>query len=363
MSASDSTEAKGDAPCPEHIKQWQDWSTCFNPSTLEPLLPVKELIFDILELEIPTTMIRVSKELYDKIIPGLYFEIHLSDERIDRLMYGLLHPIEGSDSANGNGDDDQYHLGIRKKKAFEHVEYLVMLHKDAAEKFIKICGHYEDDVVEHWKLDGPPSPIFPNLEHVHLSFPLLKDMATAYTFCRRLSVHALNHPLVMRLPEIIGRHAKAKSTCLVWPLLWERPEELFDPENDDDIFEPTIAIAMQATMQRLKQKANIDKVRIHIRAFDLQEASTYEPEDDSSPEIVYDIIPQPSLSAEDLFNALFDHDLWGTVKEKVNVRLRYLVPQLQGYQEELEREGDLAKHHLEGKAAVIDDETSCPCGI
>ncbi|OCF34931.1 hypothetical protein I316_03478 [Kwoniella heveanensis BCC8398] len=320
MSASDSTEAKGDAPCPEHIKQWQDWSTCFNPSTLEPLLPVKELIFDILELEIPTTMIRVSKELYDKIIPGLYFEIHLSDERIDRLMYGLLHPIEGSDSANGNGDDDQYHLGIRKKKAFEHVEYLVI-------------------------------------------FPLLKDMATAYTFCRRSFVHALNHPLVMRLPEIIGRHAKAKSTCLVWPLLWERPEELFDPENDDDIFEPTIAIAMQATMQRLKQKAGFDKVRIHIRAFDLQEASTYEPEDDSSPEIVYDIIPQPSLSAEDLFNALFDHDLWGTVKENVNVRLRYLVPQLQGYQEELEREGDLAKHHLDGKAAVIDDETSCPCGI
>ncbi|WVQ94115.1 hypothetical protein IAU59_001193 [Kwoniella sp. CBS 9459] len=57
-------------------------------TTLEPLLPVQYLIFAELKELVPLTMLRVSRSLYEELLPAIYTSIRLSEKNIDHFLQG-----------------------------------------------------------------------------------------------------------------------------------------------------------------------------------------------------------------------------------------------------------------------------------
>ncbi|WVF66501.1 hypothetical protein IAT40_001241 [Kwoniella sp. CBS 6097] len=57
-------------------------------TTLEPLFPVQHLIFDHLKRLIPLKLLRVSKSLYEELLPTIYTTIKLDEKNIGRFLQG-----------------------------------------------------------------------------------------------------------------------------------------------------------------------------------------------------------------------------------------------------------------------------------
>ncbi|WVF66500.1 hypothetical protein IAT40_001240 [Kwoniella sp. CBS 6097] len=360
MSATETTVPEiHKAETPEYIKQWQEWSTDFHLTTLQPLFPIKDLIFDILEHEKSAyTLIRVSKELYDRIIPWLYFDITLNVKTIDCFKYGLLKPI------GKPANQTQYRLGKRMRAALKYVENVYIMDLKAAKRLIELCTEYDDDVVKHWKRSKQPPAIFPNLKHLSLGFGLIGDIATAHTFAIKSSVHALNPPPLYELCEVIANHARAETMCMGWPHAWERPEEFYDSDCYDDIFEPTLANAVTELLICLDEYDVFEKIRIHILSSHLSEALILDDDDEEefSAELEYEIIRHSVIRPVFMLNDLYDHcTMIDSIPESPD-RPRYFVPPIVGLEEAMLEEQELMDE-IKTSVVVMDETKYCPCDM
>ncbi|OCF34923.1 hypothetical protein I316_03470 [Kwoniella heveanensis BCC8398] len=355
-------------PTPEYIKQWQEWSTSFNPSTLQPLHPVKDLIFDILEDEenMVYTLIRVSKELYIRIIPWLYSDMTLDSQTIDCLKYGLLRPIELTTKKKKpkKHDRHRYRLGERMRAALRHVQKLDIVDCKAAEKLIGLCARYDEDVAEHCKLGSQVPAIFPNLEHLSLGFRLIGDFATAHALANRSIVHALIPPLLLGLPEAIARHMKATSICLSWPPDWDRPELLYDPDCPFDRFEPTLALAVRELLFSLNEYASFQTSRIHIDSPSLSEALLldFDAQHKFLAQVEYEIIgdpvPQPEFMLAEVYR---HHTVFDTMSQSASGPT-YLVPDMEGLEEAIEELREVFDE-IKRSVIVLNEDNRCPCDM
>ncbi|WVQ94114.1 hypothetical protein IAU59_001192 [Kwoniella sp. CBS 9459] len=232
----------------------------------------------------------------------------------------------------------------------------------AAEKFIQLCHKYEDDVVEHWKTDAKPRAIFPNLEHLNLGSQLLSEIATAHTFAVKSIVHALDPPPIRELCKSIHTHAKPSSLCLSWPHGWERPEQLYSAEDFDDMYESTLAIAIDKVVLTLEEEASFQKVRIHIHAMYLCDTDSFIEEKGPSASIVYDIIKQDGLRAADLVLYISDHLGDSASTFASSSRYSYIVPKIRGFEEELEEEREY-KDEIQAMVTILNEKNRCPCNM
>ncbi|KAK6904690.1 hypothetical protein I204_06711 [Kwoniella mangroviensis CBS 8886] len=274
----------------EALHSWNQYTSTFQLSTMEPLESIRHLIFQILIDEISLTLIRVSKHFYDTITPSLYQVVELDKNNTHKVFWGMLiqlkekvdnpnpSPNQSKTSAESTGkkkekEKKNWKIGERKLNLLKMIQYITFEDSQSVDKFFKKVKIF--DSVNHLNGLKEYQRILTSVKHVRFGKDLVGSSSTDFTKLRRSFFDRItDYGLVDYLEEIMF-HAQPLSICLEWPRTWERDERYLDVEDDNDLFEPTLAYAIDDILEELIKhngKGNKFKFRIHIHSFYFHEA-------------------------------------------------------------------------------------------
>ncbi|WVQ64290.1 uncharacterized protein L199_002452 [Kwoniella botswanensis] len=184
----------------EALHSWNQYTSTFQLSTMEPLESIRHLIFQILIDEIPLTLIRVSKHFYETITPKLYQVVELDKNNTHKVFWGMLiqlkekvdNPNSGpnqpktSDESTGKKkekEEKNWKIGERKLNLLKMIQYITFEDSQSVDKFFKKVKIF--DSVDHLNGLKEYQRILTSVKHVRFGKDLVGSLSTDFTKLRR----------------------------------------------------------------------------------------------------------------------------------------------------------------------------------
>ncbi|WWC97581.1 hypothetical protein V866_004465 [Kwoniella sp. B9012] len=338
----------------EASHSWNQYTSTFQLSTMEPLEPIRHLIFQILIDEIPLTLIRVSKHFYETITPKLYQVVELDKNNTHKVFWGMLiqlkekvdNPNSGpnqpktSDESTGKKKEKEkknWKIGERKLNLLKMIQYITFEDPQSVDKFFKKVKIF--DSVNHLNGLKEFQRILTSVKHVRFGKDLVGSLSSDFTKLRRSFFDRLTYYGLVDYLEEIMFHAQPLSICLEWPGAWERDEKYFDAGDENDLFEPTLAYAIDDILEELIKhngKGNQLKLRIHIHSFYFHEAICILEKFPLDYEMIFDLDDKPGEdNVHNVINEIWSHYLFSDFEGKH--KIKYFIWEMEGLKEELEK--------------------------
>ncbi|WWC57543.1 uncharacterized protein I303_100075 [Kwoniella dejecticola CBS 10117] len=239
------------------------------------LHPVHYQILNILEREVPLTLMRTSYALYDDVVPRLFEKINIGDtQRCRNIIRGVdVDCIPDPDVQEEKDEDEEDNqdlpiLGL-KNHTLAHTKYLRLSDLEGTIHLIANTQHCQDQpMCTCYKGELLVPPIFPAVTHISLNHFVVTGVLMWLTAEAEYQQWDSDH----RIDEIficLAKHTSdhLNTICLHWPEEWDyeywnRSLEV-DSVNDHDEFW-SIKTGLNSCLQHIKTALPNKLVIIHL---------------------------------------------------------------------------------------------------
>ncbi|WVQ94108.1 hypothetical protein IAU59_001186 [Kwoniella sp. CBS 9459] len=234
------------------------------------LFPVHQLILDILKDLIPAKLTRVSRSLYDELVPKIYRHVILTEHNYKLFIQRALVQAKWPDTIPRDGGTIKREIIGRiipqDIRAYQDVRIITIQTAACAVLFTKdVLGETIDNPGFTPWIDEQID-LFPQLERLHLGPSVARGLVD--TSRMRTSIeekrNALLRPQYLRL---VASTVRPQTICLDWPT--NKAETMQGSDSDRVLISRWI---MQALTEQVARFGNLNSIHVHILPYQISSA-------------------------------------------------------------------------------------------